>query len=171
MAEGKPPKTTVRVYDSATQRIITIPASELAPGMVFVEDENGERYYRALSTLKLSNIRHEPFDESIRDSLRRIKSALEEVYPQSLEEWEDGFRRDNHPAREIAIWLSVAELYREFTDGQALSLAKKRDYFRTILDCANGEPVGAIHTMKHDELSREEAHQVIRRCYPDTHPT
>jgi hypothetical protein len=89
----------VRVFDFGTEQIITMPAAELAPGMVKarLEGIEGEVWIDS-SHLKKNVFQHPPFDEEVRDHLHEIKSALNEVYPMSLEQWEDGFRRDRTPA-------------------------------------------------------------------------
>ena len=63
--------------------------------------------------VKMKGIRHDyEFPEEVRELFRVIKESVDEVHPQSLEEWEDGFCYDQHPEREIATWLHIAEVYR-----------------------------------------------------------
>src|SRR5690349_5054197 len=102
----------VRVFDSDTGKITTIPAAELAPGMVRITVQGMEgEFWADASKLKQSPYRHPPFSEEVRDILRNIQQALEEVYPLSLEQWEDGFRRDTNAEREIAFWQHLSRVY------------------------------------------------------------
>jgi hypothetical protein len=82
-----------------------------------------------------SGYRHGPFDDDVRALLGEIRDALSEVYPLSLEQWEDGFRRDMTPAREIASWLCLARAYRRLVT-QVLSgttLPQRQGIFRVLL--------------------------------------
>lgn len=96
------------MYDFDTQTLSAIPAAELAPGMVRVRMNGVEgSVWVEAARLQKSPDRHPPFPEQGRDYLRQIKAALDEVYPLTLEAWEDGFRRDHNAEREIATWLHI----------------------------------------------------------------
>jgi hypothetical protein len=60
-------------------------------------------------------IKHDPFGERISADIEVIRVAFAEHDPLSMDEWENGFRRDATPEREIALWLRAAEIYRMFT--------------------------------------------------------
>jgi hypothetical protein len=84
---------TVHVEDPETKQLTTIPASELAPGMVKVRVEpTGEEYFVAAASLTptadATNFRHPPFSEEVRDLLRTIRDTFADVRPLSLEGWE-----------------------------------------------------------------------------------
>src|SRR4051812_42205186 len=81
--------------------------------------------------------RAESFPEEIRDLFRDLKFKLDDVYPMSIEGWEDGFLRDAHPEKEIALWLHVADIYSRFTSEGNLSLEQKKEYFRVLATCMN----------------------------------
>jgi len=70
--------------------------------------------------------KHQPFGPEVRDLFARLKVALDEVYPRMIEEWEDGFRHDQNPEKEIAIWLHIAEVYQRCTSGPSLSSEAKQ---------------------------------------------
>src|SRR5687768_10453326 len=96
---------TVRVFDFETKQLTTIPAAELAPGMVQARVQGiGTVYISAGQAVKLQGFRHPPMPE-MRENFAKIKASLDEVFPMSLEQWENGFRRDTNPEREIAFWL------------------------------------------------------------------
>jgi hypothetical protein len=70
--------------------------------------------------------------------LRRIKAALDEVHSMTIEEWEDGFRRDRDAEREIASWLYIADIYSQMVAGNKLADRKEKlDILRIHLSCAN----------------------------------
>jgi len=114
---------TVRVYDLQTRTLTAVPAHELAPGMIRarVEGVEGEVFVSAAQLAALQAgpppYRHPPFGDDVRALIATVRDALREVRPLSLEQWEDGLRRDIDPGGELAVWLNVAELYRRLTQG------------------------------------------------------
>lgn len=93
---------------------------------------------------KLLNIANEaefviaPFDEEIMQHLRTIKRRLDDVFPQTLAKWEEGFRKDMSAEREIAWWLVLSEKYEQATSGKTLNQAEKMNIYRRLF---NGEDV------------------------------
>lgn len=156
----------VNVLDIATQTISRIPARELAPFMVQVKLHGTEDMVWADSReLKESEYRHPPFSEEIRDLLRKIKSSLDEFYCLSLEEWEDGFRRDTNPENEIAIWLHFSAVYRNLTMSRDLSREQRHDYFKVLMTCLNSPREHVLHVFQPTAISIEEAENVIAQYY------
>ena len=49
-------------------------------------------------------IRHETLPDELISRVRLIRAALLSVYPNSMEFWLDGFKRDVHPDQEIMWW-------------------------------------------------------------------
>ena len=160
---------TVRVQDPDTKQIVTIPASELAPGMVKVRVETtGEEYYVTAASLTATtdatNFRHPPFTEEVRDLLKTIRDTFADVRPLSLEGWEGGFRCDAHPEKEIDLWLNMAVAYRHFTRHLTpgpTELEKKWDIFQLILSFVNNGPDNAAATTATPTLSRKRVREII----------
>jgi hypothetical protein len=157
----------VSVFDFRTQSIIRMPADELAPGMVRakVKGIDEEVWVDSRDGLTPGPYQHPPFDEAARDYLRSIKAALDEVFPMTLEEWEDGFRRDANPEREIAYWLFLSEAYRDTIDhrkrvGLPVSHEIKREVFSVIATWLNaGQQLPHVLDLKY--LSRREAEDLV----------
>jgi hypothetical protein len=125
---------TVRVYDFDTKKLVTIPATELAPGMIraHVEGIEGEVFIDA-SKLQNSPVRHDPFDEGTRRVLQVLYNTIHEVYNVTPQKWEEGFLRDTDPASEIRLWFKIAACYRHFTNGRGLLPEQKMDIFKVII--------------------------------------
>jgi hypothetical protein len=162
-----PAQDTVRVYDFATKQIMIIPAAELAPGMVCaqVEGIEGEVWIDAKG-LKEGPFRHPPFGEEVRAHLRRLQDVLHDVYPITVEQWEEGFRRDADPEPEIATWLRIADVYEHFTEGHALDQEHKRDIFDVILACVNNGKDYVSQTTSPRTLSRARVREIAAYLFP-----
>ncbi|MCI0457464.1 MAG: hypothetical protein L0Z62_10885 [Gemmataceae bacterium] len=136
-------------------------------------DRAGKQWLR-LSQLEEGPLRHPPFeDEGVRRLLRRIQEILAEVEPRTVAEWEDGFRRDCHPEREIATWLHIAAVYHYFMKSRPglpdSSLEEKRAVFQVCLACSLNGPLELQATRDLPTPSEQGAH-VIARYYFDTLP-
>lgn len=101
----------VRVYDFHTQKVSEIPAAELAPGMVEAEVKGVGRVWVSSANGQPSDKRRENLPPELMERVRKIKTDLDQVYPKTIEFWEDGFCRDMHPEKEIAIWEHIAFIY------------------------------------------------------------
>ena len=109
-------------------------------------------------------IRHEPFSEEIRDHLRHIENAFAEHCDLTLEEWEDGFRRDVSPEREIALWLHAADVYVQFTADES-SPDRRTDVYRCIVTCMTAGPDSVWDVLRPQTLDQAEAKQLVDRFY------
>ena len=115
--------------------------------------------------LKGSEYHHPPFGKQRMAVLKEIKKLLNEVYPMSLAGWEDGFRRDMHPEREMFIWLSVARCYsnvaKEFANNENI----KKEIFNVLGACMiNGEEY-AKNNLEINLLTKEQAEFIIKEYF------
>lgn len=152
----------VRVYDMKTRKVTEVPASQLTSNMVQAQIQGIDGvYWVDARDLNPGERRAESFPEEIRDLFRDLKFKLDEVYPMSVEQWEDGFLRDTHPEQEIALWLHVADIYSRFTSEGNLSLRQKREYFRVLATCMNSSREMVLQLCGLKLLATEEAEKVI----------
>jgi hypothetical protein len=156
----------VRLYDPETRRITEIPMDELAPGMIRASFPGieGEVWIEP-GELRPNEYQYAPFDDDVRACLRQIKAALDEVYPQSLEQWEDGFRRDQNAEEEIAIWVHISRIYRDSAAGPDVSPDRKRETFAVLIACANSGPEAWRYTVSLRHLTEAEAQAIARRFF------
>jgi hypothetical protein len=155
----------VRFYDVEYGRVVEIPAAELRPGAIQAQLEGTEGLVWLLpEQLQLGTIKHPPFDEGIRAYIHQIHEAFAEHRQLSFEEWEDGFRRDNHPEQEIALWSHAADVYAEFAGGEP-SPARRRDVYQCITACLTTGPDAVWYVLRPDVLTKAEAEQVVNRFY------
>ncbi len=156
----------VNVFDMETHSVTRMPARELAAHMVEVKMEGIEgTVWIDARELKQGDYKHPPFPEEIRDFLRDIKSSLDEVYCLSLEQWEDGFRRDRNAEKEIALWVYLASIYRNLTTSRDLSAEQRQDYFKILVTCLNSPREHVLQVFSPGAISVEEAHDVIAQFY------
>ena len=154
---------TVRVYDPATGKVKTIPAAELAPGMVEAQVEGVGLVWIDSAQAKLSSeFKHPPFEPELREIIEReIQEPLAEVWPKTVAQWEDGFRRDAEPEQEIGLWCRIAERYAEFSKSEGLNQPQRQECFAIMLHCSTvpAEQVLEVVTLK--ALTREQAQRAI----------
>ena len=97
--------------------------------------------------------------------MRQIKGALDEVHSLSLDEWEDGFRRDRDAEREMAIWLHIAQVYVHLRGNKSLASGERQDVFHILLACANNPPERVLATAGVQVLSPPEAEAVMAEFF------
>ncbi|MEN9677414.1 MAG: hypothetical protein RIS76_3310 [Verrucomicrobiota bacterium] len=154
-----------RVYDFTTQETTVIPAAELAPGMVHAEVVGVGSVWVNRAQIKPAPLRHKPFASSVRKELRQIQEALDEVCPKSLSQWEDGFRRDTNPDREIAQWKLIVSVYQAAIAGAQFTRAQRQECFRIIVNCTTAPADKILEVVELTVLSREEAQAIIARFF------
>jgi hypothetical protein len=162
---GRPPAETVPYFDVEVGHVVHIPVSELRPGVVQAHIQGIEGLvWVSPDQLQPGEVRHPPFGEDILAYLRQIQAAFAEHRPLSLEEWEDGFRRDANPEREIALWSHAADVYTAFA-AEETAPERRRDVYRVIVTCMTTTPDTVWHVLRLDVLTRPEAERIVNRFY------
>lgn len=155
----------VPFFDVESGLVVQIPASELRPGAVQARVQGIEGLVWLLpDQLKPGEIKHPPFEEGIRTYIRQIQEAFAEHRALSFEEWEDGFRRDATPEREVALWSHAADIYTAFASHEP-SAERRRDLYRCIVACLTSGPDAVWHVLKPEVISRAEAEQIVNRFF------
>ena len=155
---------TATIYDPDSKSFHEIPESELAPGMVRSQVEGREGVvWIDPGKLKVSDYQHPPFTGERRDKIAQIQAAFPEVYDKSYEFWEDGFRRDTNPDREIGIWLHVADVYSAFAANQPLGY--RSELFRLVLACSNSGRDQLKNVFEPELIPANEVEEVISTYY------
>jgi hypothetical protein len=96
----------------------------------------------------------------MRADIEVINAAFAEHDPLSMDEWEDGFRRDATPEREIALWLRAAEIYRAFTADET-SAERRRDIYRCLVACMVSTPAIIWSVLSPEILTHEDATTIV----------
>lgn len=88
--------------------------------------------------LKPGPIRHEQLPPSLIARIEALHSTLEQVYPQSMAEWLDGFQRDAQPEGELLWWERLARCYVDYSSGNELNAEQRQGAFDVICKVALG---------------------------------
>ena len=94
--------------------------------------------------LKPGPIRHQQLPPSLIARIEYVRSTLEEVYPQSMDAWLDGFQRDAHPEGEVLWWERLARCYVEYISRKELNAAQRKSAFNVIFKLGLGASAGEI---------------------------
>ncbi len=123
----------------------TIPASEVPVSYVPIHVKDHGDFYASPEFLKTIKSReeyvHPEFPSEVRDIFHRFERVFAQVYPQTVEQWEDGFRRDMHPWGEIATWEWWANTIQRFTahltGTDSASNEKRKDVASLVLQLSS----------------------------------
>ena len=88
--------------------------------------------------LKPGPIRHEQLPLSLVARINYLRVTLDEVHPQSMEKWLDGFQRDANPESEVRWWERLARCYVAYCDTNELTAGQKQAAFGIIFRMAMG---------------------------------
>lgn len=136
----RPQPELVPYHDSATGRAVMIPKAELGPGAVLIHIA-GEPHpvYADSAQLKQSDHRHPPFEGDVKEAIESLASDLSSVRPMSYEQWEDGFRRDQNPERELAGWLHLAAILKILSERFAFDDDQRKECYMVLVACYTGD--------------------------------
>jgi hypothetical protein len=153
----------VRVFDCHTGTLTTIPASELAPGMIRVQIQGieGDVWVDASQLQAGGELRHPPLPEPARAAMGRLRETFADVYPRTPEEWEDGFRQDLNMRDQIASWLFMQDMFLHFTAGRDLDPDQKDAIFNVINAFVTNGAKHVLTTATHRTLSRNRVKQMV----------
>jgi hypothetical protein len=104
------------------------------------------KHRRRLDQLKPGSIRHEELAPALVARIEWLKLTLDEVYPQSMAEWLDGFQRDVNPEPEVVWWERLAHCYVEYSQQHELTSVQKQAAFRVVIKLALGSAADQIST-------------------------
>ncbi|TWT32626.1 hypothetical protein [Blastopirellula retiformator] len=155
---------TVLFYDVEAEHPVRIPKRELRPGAIQVQVQGIDEVVWILpDNVQQGPLRHEPFDDEVREMIEQIQATFAEHYALSFDQWEEGFRRDADPAQEIAVWLHAGEVYRQFAADEP-SADRRQDIYRCIAACLTASHDTVWNVLEPQALSREEAKRIVD-CY------
>ncbi len=152
-------------YSHDNPNLATTPAKDLNPGETLTGGDRIESEVEFHSaTIDQCDFKHPPFNQSIRVYIEQIQAAFAEHYPISFEEWENGFRRDENAAQQIAVWWYAADVYKEFA-GNESSEQRRADIYRCVFCCmtSNRDTIGDIY--QPHAISRSEAKRIEDRYF------
>ncbi len=74
--------------------------------------------------------------------LEAIREAVADAYPISQYDWEEGFRKDAAPEREIALWERVAKFYTYFASKRVPSIEGRQELLSFLFACVESYASG-----------------------------
>ncbi|MDF2629825.1 MAG: hypothetical protein K0R39_3656 [Symbiobacteriaceae bacterium] len=86
-----------------------------------------------IQDIKKPPIRHKTLNADMLVRIKIVQRVLFELYPVSLEETINNFRRDLRPWRELHVWERIVAAFLDITANQNLPLEHKREIFDALL--------------------------------------
>ncbi len=153
----------VEVYNFDTQKVYLVPQDTLGPEMIRIDLE-GKIYWADSNQLTQNDFQHPPFEGELKQRILKIQKELESVNSQTYAEWEDGFRRDQNPKNEIAIWEHIASVYQKFSKKYSDAKANKEIYKIAVL-CSYSEKSAVLTQANVKTISSQVAQEIIDEYY------
>jgi hypothetical protein len=106
---------------------------------------------------------HPPFTGERRERVLSLVDAFPNVYEQSYDFWEDGFRRDANPDQEIAIWLHIAETYGRHSIARPVE--EQIEVFSLVVACSSSDASSISSVFSRILLSEADFHSIVADYY------
>jgi len=90
-------------------------------------DEQGQQH-----EVHKGPVQHDRLPPEQLHRVARLRDALSEAYPMTLDGWVDGFVRDLYPESEIKIIEAVAVVYLRLTERTKLSIKEKQQLYAVL---------------------------------------
>lgn len=100
--------------------------------------------WRKVDDLKPAPVRHGELPAHLVARIDTLRSTLDEVYPQPMAEWLDGFQRDANPEGEILWWERLTSCYTEYSSTRQLNSQQRRAAFNVMLKLLLGSSENEI---------------------------
>lgn len=112
------------------------------------------------------DLQHPPFDGRRKNDIWQIKFHLDPVHDLSADQWEDQFRRDDDPDKEILMWIRVGLVFTEVVEMFGLKKEPQRELFKILSTCTAREREDSIRSLKGTAvLAKDQAMTAIRKYY------
>ena len=121
------------------------------------------------ASLQPGPIRHARLSDELIARVRAFEPVFADVYPDTHEQWIDGFQRDLHPENEIAIWEHLATAFTQFTTGRDLPLETRKEAFGILLVRSGGTDEAMLYS-KLNHLTLDEAKKLVSLYYAPPKP-
>ena len=152
----------VTVFDPTAKTFTEIPARELSPGMIRVRIEGRDaECWMESSKVKVGNFKHDKLSGNLNDDIAFVQATFKEVFPQSIEDWINGFRRDTNPENEVAVWKRMAQVFVESNRRQIFDTNQRKDIFSILVTCTVSDRDNVLHVVKLTSLSKHDAVSVM----------
>ena len=115
---------------------------------------------------------HESLNEKQLEKIKFIQETFDEVYPVSLEETIENFKRDQNPDNEINIWLNMAKTFQPFANQNSgeEKLEIRKEAFKLILMRSMMSEKEAISSSELKFLSEDDAKEILKIYTLDAKP-
>ena len=133
------------------------------PGRVYEELRDGNR------SLQLGPVRHKLSDDQI-ERIDKMGRVLREVHPLSLEQWIDGFTRDQDPESEIQLWEQVAAAYGSYCAEHKLASEVKSEVFSVLLMRTMMSEERVLEGATPQHLNVDQIKDILKRISVDPKP-
>ncbi|MGC3945107.1 MAG: hypothetical protein QM762_11430 [Chryseolinea sp.] len=115
-----------------------------------------------INDIKPGQIVHDTLSKEQLGKIKRIHNAFSEVMKSSLAETIDNFKRDQHPDREIAIWLMMATAYEQFAVNKHIEeYDKKLEAFELLLMRSMATESEVLEKYQCEYLSKDEVKEIF----------
>jgi hypothetical protein len=144
---------------AVTVDAIAAPAAEKA------SDQYAEKYGEILR-MPIESVEESPIGTSVvtdhqKKRISVVSDILQEVFPDTNENWYRDFSRDQHPESEIRIWEHIAKAYLKIEGIDYFAKAEKDEAYGLLLQRSLAPPKEVLKEYELECFSPEEASRIM----------
>lgn len=161
-------RSTVRVLDAVTNKLMEIPRCELAPGYMPVRGVPGVEgvVYVNQDAVRLeSRPKHGGLSEEFKRVIRYCMTLVGNADPRTFLELVSGFLCDAHPKPELMLYFRSALVFRHFAATEMVSGTQLHRMWRWIVHCSITEPSTAMETWEWGPEDRDLFQRIANYYY------
>ena len=157
----------VIIMDPVSREKRTIPAIELGPGMAQVQDgAGGDLVWVPMDQLKWMPFNRQNdgkhWTEEFQKRVRVLRDTLLEVFPETMTEWEQGFRQDTNPDIELLRWEALAAAYRDHCD---VSRPRRKEVYSILIHASFANREHAFKVIPQTSLPKKKIRAVLESYF------
>lgn len=122
-----------------------------------------------VQSLRPGPVRHPSLPDELVARVQAFHETLQAVDGFTLEERLDGFRRDVHPEREVAVWERLAGVYRAFCRDHSPSPEARKEAYRVLLLRSMASEEEVRRQLLPEHLSANQVAELFRMYRGDAH--
>jgi len=161
-----------KCYDPKLNKVYYLYKSELDDRYIRcnnITDSDIGECWMILDELEVNQeIYHPPLSDELRSYVVRIKNNLEGIYDQSIDEWEDGFRKDKDMEKEIAGWLFLSNRFKAIKASMKLNQEEEQSLFKMMIQIMNNGKEFAKNNIEYvGQINSNKGVLIIKFTEPD----
>lgn len=138
------------------------PVSHSLTGIAPASDSNETVELVDFKKIQPAPTQPDQLSDEQRTRIKSLQKTFSEVDGQSVEQWNNSFRRDENPEREIKVWERLAKAYVKYCSRRRLPIETRKEIYKVLLLRSMSPPGYVLKELELKRLSESDAIEVMQ---------